>query len=249
MPAVITNTPLPPSFPAGDSGFCFRWPWPEFLPHGNLSPIRRNRQIRSFFLIVQLYPACGSIPPLWRGAERAAACQRDNDGPAKNHLRGGIHLARQATRSAAPVEQRKQSTRRSKGERRVTGGPVPVERRMGERREKVNRRRQIDPTTCERDYTDAEIEFMHALDQIPARAVGRPTCSEVLEVLRDLGYVKQNTPRTTQPVTSEAAAPEMRRRARRAALSPASELLRAVLLAKYDPRRSLPVSSSRLSAP
>jgi hypothetical protein len=27
-----------------------------------------------------------------------------------------------------------------------------------ERREKVNRRRQIDPTTCERDYTDDEVE-------------------------------------------------------------------------------------------
>ena len=58
-------------------------------------------------------------------------------------------------------------------------------------REKVNRRRQIDPTTCERDYTDAEIEFMHALDQYK-RASGRmfPTCSEILEVVRGLGYVR-----------------------------------------------------------
>jgi hypothetical protein len=61
----------------------------------------------------------------------------------------------------------------------------PVERR------KVPRRRQIDPTTCERDYTDDEIEFMHALDNYK-RANGRmfPTCSEVLEVVRNLGYVK-----------------------------------------------------------
>ncbi len=78
-------------------------------------------------------------------------------------------------------------------ERRATtvAVAVPSERRVVERREKVNRRRQIDPTTCERDYTDAEVEFMHALDQYK-RTSGRmfPTCSEVLEVLRGLGYEK-----------------------------------------------------------
>ncbi|MCI0332114.1 MAG: hypothetical protein L0228_02670 [Planctomycetes bacterium] len=60
-----------------------------------------------------------------------------------------------------------------------------------ERRKKVNRRRQIDPTTCERDYTEQEVEFMNALDDYKHRS-GRmfPTCSEVLEVLRGLGYVK-----------------------------------------------------------
>ena len=53
------------------------------------------------------------------------------------------------------------------------------------------RRRQIDPTTCERDYNDEEIEFMQALDAYK-RANGRmfPTCSEILEVIRDLGYVR-----------------------------------------------------------
>jgi len=60
-----------------------------------------------------------------------------------------------------------------------------------ERRKKVNRRRQIDPTTCERDYTEEEVEFMNALDDYKRKS-GRmfPTCSEVLEVVRDLGYVK-----------------------------------------------------------
>ena len=60
-----------------------------------------------------------------------------------------------------------------------------------ERREKTNRRRQIDPTTCERDYSDGEVEFMNALDNYK-RTSGRmfPTCSEVLEVIRDLGYVQ-----------------------------------------------------------
>ncbi len=60
-----------------------------------------------------------------------------------------------------------------------------------ERRKKVNRRRQIDPTTCERDYTDQEVEFMNALDEYKRKS-GRmfPTCSEVLEVVRGLGYIK-----------------------------------------------------------
>ena len=62
--------------------------------------------------------------------------------------------------------------------------------RISERR-KVQRRRQIDPTTCERDYTADEIEFMHALDAYK-RSSGRmfPTCSEILEVVRGLGYIK-----------------------------------------------------------
>jgi len=63
-----------------------------------------------------------------------------------------------------------------------------------ERRAKVNRRRQIDPTTCERDYTDDEVEFMNAIDDYK-RTSGRmfPTCSEVLEVVRSLGYAKRST--------------------------------------------------------
>lgn len=106
-------------------------------------------------------------------------------------------MAKTKKSTTVVIDQRKDGNRRTKGERRVTEGPVAVDRRLGERREKVNRRRQIDPTTCERDYTDAEVEFMHALDQYK-RASGRmfPTCSEVLEVLRGLGYEKQGLPAT-----------------------------------------------------
>ena len=67
-----------------------------------------------------------------------------------------------------------------------------IERRdVIQRRVKVNRRRQIDPTTCERDYTPEEIEFMSAMDDYK-RSSGRmfPTCSEVLEVIKSLGYEK-----------------------------------------------------------
>ena len=67
--------------------------------------------------------------------------------------------------------------------RRVEEKPVKNDRR------KNHRRRHIDPTTCEREYKDAEIEFMHALDEYK-QASGRmfPTCSEILEVLTKLGY-------------------------------------------------------------
>tara|TARA_B100000809_G_C14808361_1_gene412877 strand:+ start:315 stop:614 length:300 start_codon:yes stop_codon:yes gene_type:complete len=58
---------------------------------------------------------------------------------------------------------------------------------------KANRRRKIDPTTCERDYSSEEREFMTALDEYK-RNQGRmfPTCSEILEVIRGLGYVQQD---------------------------------------------------------
>lgn len=58
-------------------------------------------------------------------------------------------------------------------------------------RRKKQRRRQIDPTTCEREYKDEEILFMHALDAYK-RSSGRmfPTCSEILEVIRGLGYFR-----------------------------------------------------------
>lgn len=60
--------------------------------------------------------------------------------------------------------------------------------------QKQARRRQIDPTTCERDYDNDEVEFMRALDEYKRRS-GRmfPTCSEILEVLRKLGYSKTSS--------------------------------------------------------
>jgi len=80
--------------------------------------------------------------------------------------------------------------RRTEEDRRQEFDAVAEERREApERRAKTARRRQIDPTTCERDYTNDEIEFMHALDEYKRKA-GRmfPTCSEILEVVRGLNY-------------------------------------------------------------
>jgi hypothetical protein len=53
------------------------------------------------------------------------------------------------------------------------------------------RRRRIDPTTCDFEYTPAELEFMAAMDSYK-RQSGRlfPTWKEVLEVLTRLGYSK-----------------------------------------------------------
>ena len=85
---------------------------------------------------------------------------------------------------------RRRGSRRDEEKAVVAPKPiVPVVKL--ERRAKVNRRRQIDPTTCERDYTDHEVEFMNALDDYK-RTSGRmfPTCSEILEVIRGLGYVR-----------------------------------------------------------
>ena len=63
--------------------------------------------------------------------------------------------------------------------------------RKTDRTAAVARRRMIDPTTCERDYDADEVEFMQALDHYK-RTSGRmfPTCSEILEVVRSLGYVR-----------------------------------------------------------
>jgi hypothetical protein len=58
-------------------------------------------------------------------------------------------------------------------------------------RQASTRRRFIDPTTCERDYTVAEREFFLAIQDYK-QSSGRmfPTWSEILEVLQGLGYEK-----------------------------------------------------------
>lgn len=60
----------------------------------------------------------------------------------------------------------------------------------------------IDPTTCERDYSGDEVEFMKAMDDYKRKS-GRmfPTWSEVLEVVRSLGYTK---PSHREPMVGEA---------------------------------------------
>ena len=100
-----------------------------------------------------------------------------------------VHKPHKACVAEVTIDRRRGPRRESEQGAKLPESTIPPVRL--ERRQKVNRRRQIDPTTCERDYTDDEIEFMNALDEYK-RTSGRmfPTCSEVLEVVRSLGYVK-----------------------------------------------------------
>ena len=63
--------------------------------------------------------------------------------------------------------------------------------RATEARNQSGRRRLVDPTTCDRDYSAAEMEFMQAIQTYKQKS-GRmfPTWSEILEVLQGLGYQK-----------------------------------------------------------
>ena len=94
------------------------------------------------------------------------------------------------------IAERRAQNRRIGGDRRGAGKDAKFageERRKSPRRQ-VERRRLIDPTTCERDYSGDEVEFMRAMDEYKRKS-GRmfPTWSEVLEVVRSLGYAKPET--------------------------------------------------------
>lgn len=54
-------------------------------------------------------------------------------------------------------------------------------------------KQRMNPATSDRNYTQDEVEFMNALAEFK-RTSGRlfPTCSEILAVLRDIGYEKTN---------------------------------------------------------
>jgi hypothetical protein len=109
--------------------------------------------------------------------------------PAVRLSRSGRSEKTTAGESLVTIDRR----RGARGEAEGTDAPVAATTGL-ERRKKVQRRRQIDPTTCERDYSAEEIEFMNAMDEYKRKS-GRmfPTCSEVLEVIRNLGYVKLST--------------------------------------------------------
>ena len=74
--------------------------------------------------------------------------------------------------------------------------------RAANARQVSGRRRFVDPTTCERDYSSSELEFMRAMHEYKQKS-GRmfPTWSEVLEVLRSLGYEKPGRSTPTAAVT------------------------------------------------
>jgi len=75
-----------------------------------------------------------------------------------------------------------------------TPAAPPAARAPAERRAKKERRRRIDPTTFEKQYTDDEMEFMNAMQRFKIQS-GKsfPSHGDVLRVAVSLGY-RQSVP-------------------------------------------------------
>ena len=100
----------------------------------------------------------------------------------------------------------------SADERRRRNIPVAIDRRRqnaAEKRRTSERRRLIDPTTCERDYNEDETLFMKTMERYK-RENRRPfpTWSEVLEVLISMGYRKVEPQGDLPGIKREAAPPK-----------------------------------------
>jgi hypothetical protein len=89
-----------------------------------------------------------------------------------------------------PEADRRSAADRRRGERRRADEPVEVERRHGEERRVARPRRR---GMNQYDLDEAELEFIAAISRFKERS-GRafPTWSEVLGILRDLGYEKRS---------------------------------------------------------
>jgi hypothetical protein len=85
--------------------------------------------------------------------------------------------------------------RRTGPDRRGQG--PPPDRPVAPTRRKVERRRRVDPTTFEKQYSADEIEFMNAMQRFKVQT-GKafPSYGEVLGVARALGY-RQAEPEPT----------------------------------------------------
>ena len=110
--------------------------------------------------------------------------------------------------------------------------------RAANARQVSGRRRFVDPTTCEREYTVAEMEFMQAMHDYKQTS-GRmfPTWSEVLEVIKALGYEKARAPRR-RPSRSPAGRPTRERAA--VASTGGSDVSRGSAAASLSPDESGP---------
>ena len=86
--------------------------------------------------------------------------------------------------------------RRSGQDRRGEAPPRPG----GTERRRKERRRRVDPTTFEKQYTPDELEFMNAMQQFKVRT-GKtfPTHGDVLRIARTLGYRRVAPPDPEPP--------------------------------------------------
>ena len=90
--------------------------------------------------------------------------------------------------TGGPQADRRSRTDRRKGDRRVRDVPVAVDRRKGDRRQGPRRKRSMNQYDLEAET----LEFINAINRFKESS-GRPfpTWSEVLGILRDLGYEKR----------------------------------------------------------
>ncbi len=137
-------------------------------------------------------PAAKAKQKISNYANTASATKRKPSAETKKPSAEAKKPSAEAKELTRHMDARSNKEDRRQDDRRHKDASVEVQRRSDERRVKVNRRRQIDPTTCERDYSPREIEFMSAMDNYKRRS-GRmfPTCSEILEVIEALGYEKR----------------------------------------------------------
>jgi len=137
-------------------------------------------------------PAAKAKQKISNYASTAVATKRKPSAEAKKRSVEAKKPVAEAKELTRDMDARSNKEDRREDDRRHKDASFEVQRRSAERRVKVSRRRQIDPTTCERDYSPREIEFMSAMDSYKRRS-GRmfPTCSEILEVIEALGYEKR----------------------------------------------------------
>lgn len=102
-----------------------------------------------------------------------------------------MHSAIERSRSDSPSTSTATASRRTEAPEWMDAKATERAQRAAAARGASKRRRFVDPTTCERDYNAAELEFMLAMNEYKQKS-GRmfPTWSEVLEVLISLGYEK-----------------------------------------------------------
>jgi hypothetical protein len=73
-----------------------------------------------------------------------------------------------------------------------------------ERRARKERRKRVDPTTFEKQYTEDEIEFMNSIQQFKTRTgTSFPTYGEVLRIAANLGYRKSYLVEDDEPTDGE----------------------------------------------
>ncbi len=99
------------------------------------------------------------------------------------------HAEPPADAAQPPADRRSSGDRRTGEDRRTRDVPVAVDRRKGDRRKGPRRKRSMNQYDLEAET----LEFINAINRFKEHS-GRPfpTWSEVLTILRELGYEKRD---------------------------------------------------------